>query len=361
LLKIFVAAQLDQWSAYSNFEEKLRAYPKLRKELGIESISGSQLSRRIIDLPNDLTQKLFIRLNEEIQKLTHEDKGISPKIGKLRIVDSTQIKLPTNLCDWANISKGFNIVKMHTRLVVVSKGTAYPDKILPSTGNVSDFESADYLIEASDATYVMDRGYPSRKNLMDWLEKNISFVVRITKSLRVFVEEEYKPTHPSVLKDSKVTFGSSQKPVRYIEFIDEHKRVYKIMTTRWDLSDQEIMEIYKHRWLIELFFKWVKQHLKLTKIWSTEPKGIWNQMFLALIAYGLTLLLKLKTGSKKTHWGFFRLVTTYLYHPYKELITELNRTKSKTSKGRQKVPIPLEKEKPDYGTVAMFKEKKVKK
>ena len=108
-------------------------------------------------------------------------KGLPDGIGRLNIVDSTEIRLPEQFCDWAFISKGHNAVKMHTRLVVVSPDIAFPDKIVPSTGTVSDFESSDALIEEADATYVMDRGYPSRKNLMDWQEKEISFVVRITK------------------------------------------------------------------------------------------------------------------------------------------------------------------------------------
>ncbi|MEH7085411.1 hypothetical protein V7139_22095 [Neobacillus drentensis] len=64
LLKIFVAAQLDQWSSYSHIEEKLRAYPKLQKELDIESISGSQLCRRINDFPTELVQKMFLKNSE---------------------------------------------------------------------------------------------------------------------------------------------------------------------------------------------------------------------------------------------------------------------------------------------------------
>lgn len=357
LLKIFVAAQLDQWSSYSQFEKKLEAYPKLREELGITEISGAQLSRRINDLPTEWVQKLFVRVIKKIQMLTNGCKGISKKIGILNIVDSTQIKLPENLCDWASISKGRNAVKMHTRLAVVAPGVAYPDKIVPSTGNVSDFESSDSLIEALNATYVMDRGYPSRKNLMDWLDRKILFVVRITKSLRLYSLEEFKPTHPSVLRDAKVNFGISKEPVRYIEFLDEQQRTYRILTTRWDLTDQEIMEIYKHRWIIELFFKWIKQHLKLTKIWSTKPQGIWNQMFLALIAYGLALILKLQTKSTKTQWDFFQLLQIYLYKSVSSFLKALNRKKSKTSKGRQKIPIPKAKEIPVFGTVAMVKKK----
>lgn len=356
LLKIFVAAQLDQWSSYTHMEEKLEAYPKLRQELEITEISGSQLSRRINELPTESVQKLFTKVVKKIHQLTHSSKGLPGGIGRLNIVDSTEIRLPENLCDWAFISKGHNAVKMHTRIIVVSPDVAFPDKIVPSTGTVSDFESSDALIEEANATYVMDRGYPSRKNLMDWQEKQISFVVRISKSLRLYTKEEYEPTHPSVIKDAKVLYGISDIPVRYIEFVDEKERSYRILTTRFDLTDQQVMDIYRNRWVIELFFKWIKQHLKLTKIWSTKPQGIWNQMYLALIAYGLSLIVKLETKSDKTPWEFFRVLQIYLYQSVSSFKKALRPKKKKKSKGRQKVPIPIEKKKPSFGNVAMVKE-----
>jgi hypothetical protein len=361
LLKIFVSAQLDQWSSYSHMEEKLRAYPKLRKELEITDISGSQLSRRINDLPTEWVQKLFIKVIQKIKQLTQSSKGLPDGIGRLNIVDSTEIRLPEKLCDWAFISKGHNAVKMHTRLVVVSADVAFPDKIVPSTGTVSDFESSDALIEEADSTYVMDRGYPSRKNLMDWQKRDISFVVRITKNLRLYTVEEYEPTHPSVIHDAKVLYGISKIPVRYIEFLDEKGQTYRILTTRFDLTDQQIMDIYRHRWVIELFFKWIKQHLKLTKIWSTKPQGIWNQMFLALIAYGLSLIVKLQTKSEKTQWEFFRILQTYLYKSVSSFKKALQFKKKKKSRGRQKVPILIEKKTPLFGNVAMLKKEGKKK
>ena len=356
LLKTFVAAQLDQWSSYAHMEEKLEAYPKLRKELGIKEISGSQLSRRINDLPTETVQKLFVKVVQKIKQLTNSSNGLPDGIGRLNIVDSTEIRLPEQLCDWAFISKGHNAVKMHTRLMVVAPDVAFPDKIVPSTGTVSDFESSDALIEEADATYVMDRGYPSRKNLMDWQEKKISFVVRITKTLRLYTLEEHEPTHPSVIRDSKVLYGISKIPVRYIEFVDEKERTYRILTTRFDLTDQQVMDIYRNRWIIELFFKWIKQHLKLTKIWSTKPQGIWNQMFLALIAFGVSLIVKLQTFSKKTTWEFFRILQTYLYKSVSSFKKALRLKRKKKSKGRQKIPIPIEKRTPSFGNVALVKE-----
>lgn len=83
-------------------------------------------------------------------------------------------------------------------------------------------------------------------------------------------------------------------------------------------------------------------------------------MFLALIALGVSLIIKLQTKSEKTPWEFFRVLRTYLYLPGRRMLKELNR-KRKKSKGRQKVPIPLVKEKPLFGNVAVVKKARKKK
>lgn len=361
LLKLFVAAQLDQWESYAEMEEKLRAHPELRDAIGLKDISGSQVSRRINDLPTEWVQKLFVRVIATIKQLTQSSKGISQDIGRLNIVDATHLKLPEQLCDWAYVTKGWNVVKMHTRLVVTSPDTMYPDKIVPSNGIVSDHEGGDLLVASSDATYVMDRGYASWKRIDHWLEQGIAFVVRINKNARVFPMETYQSSDdPSVLRDVKVTFSSSKHSVRLIEFTDDHGRLYRLLTSRWDLTTEQIMEIYKNRWMIELFFKWIKQHLRLVNIWSTKPQGIWNQMFLALITYGLALIIKLVTRTTKTQWQLLRLIRTYLYKSFDDFQAELNRKKLKTSKGRQKVPISKKKGPVFVGNVALIKEKKKK-
>src|SRR5699024_11484929 len=120
---------------------------------------------------------------------------------------------------------GWNVVKMHTRLVVVSEDVAYPDKIVPSTGNVADVETSDRLIEEDDATYLMDRGYPSVPNLMTWQEQEISFVVRVTKSIKVVPIEIYESNHPAILRDAKVHYSYADKPIRLVEFEDEEHRL----------------------------------------------------------------------------------------------------------------------------------------
>ena len=355
LMKTFIAANLDNWQSYEHMELMLDANQGVKKSLDLEEISGSQISRRINDLPTEWTQDLFLRVVSILQNLTQHDQGITKEIGRLNIIDSTHLKLPSELCDWAYVTKGWNVVKMHTRLVVVSENTCFPDKILPSTGNVSDFESSDDLIEESSATYLMDRGYPSRKNLKKWLEKGIFFVARITKSLQVKSLEEYHVDHPDILRDSKVLFSTSDTPVRLVEFTDDEGRLYRLMTTRWDLTSKQIMELYRYRWMIETFFKWVKQHLSLVKVWSTKPQGMWNQMFLSLAAYCLALIVQLKTKTKKTLWEFLLLMRVYMYQKWDDFVEKLFRKKSKTSRGRQKIPIEKKKKTAFQGNVAMIK------
>ncbi|WP_033826646.1 IS4 family transposase [Bacillus andreraoultii] len=360
LLKIFVAAQIGKWESYADIEEKIRSDKKLREALNLPSISGSQLSRRINELPTEIAQSFFLKVVYILRDLTKNYKGIDSTIGKLSIVDSTHIKLPPQLCDWAYVTKGWNVVKMHTRLVVLSENVSFPDKILPSTGNVSDFESTDVLIEKSDTTYVMDRGYPSNKNLNDWLEQEIHFVVRLSKNFKFVARENYNITNSVVQKDCKILVYPSKRPARLVEFIDEDGKLYRLLTTRFDLTADEIMDIYRYRWMIETFFKWIKQHLRIIKIWSTKPQGMWNQMFIALAAYCLSLIVQIKSKTKKTLWGVLRALRTYMFKTWASFLKELHPKKMKTSKGRQKIPIVKEKQDIFVGTIARIKPQKRK-
>lgn len=363
LVKIFVAAQLGKWNSYSEFEVKMRAYKDLMEYIDLESISGSQLSRRINDLDTSILQDLFFKVVNELEYHTKCLAGLPKNIGRLRIVDATHIKLPSILSNWAHVTKGWTVVKMHTRLIVASPDIIYPDNIVPSIGKVQDHDGGDLLIEASDATYVMDRGYMDFLRMHEWIKDQIKFVIRLKeKKITVKVLEEYEVLEGStVLRDAKVILGETgtMKPVRLVEFLDEEGKVYRLATTRWDLEADEIAEIYKHRWIIELFFKWIKQSLRFVKIWSTKPQGIWNQMFIAMIAYILTLIVKLKTKSNKTMLTILTHIRTYFDRTWEDFLNALEYKPKKTSKGRQKIA-----EKPKieiiYGNVALTGETKKK-
>jgi hypothetical protein len=342
LLKVFIAAQLKDWRSYDQMEEGLLADEQFSEQLGISYISGSQLSRRITQVPTELIQGLFLHTVAKVQPLCKDLKGVTSRIGKLKIIDSSSFKLPSSTCDWAFVKSDWSGVKVHVKLAVDSSDVSYPEEIIPSLGFVDDRRGANQLVVDADATYVLDRGYIDYGQMDQWDERQIHFVLRLWKNSKANVIEEY-PVEPTsnIIKDAKVKLGSTframQREIRLVEFRDEQGRQYRVATNRWDLSAQEVAEIYKNRWLIELFFKWLKQHLPAAKIHCSSPQGIWNEIFLAMIAYLLSLYIRLTVETRKTQWQILNLIRTYADKAWGMFQKALKRTPSRTSRGRQKV------------------------
>lgn len=341
VLKIFIAAQMLKWPSLDFIEKQIRSDVHLQAEFGISSISKSQISRRINGLPDEIPQALFHAVVHQIRE--HPDMSIAGVAQPLALVDSTNIRLPFQLADWAYATKHRSGVKVHTRLMVIDKGKAYPDKIVSSTGNVSDYEGSDPLVVDRDVLYVMDRGYVCYKRMERWVTDHIDFVMRVNGHhyAEILKEHDTPPTDSFIRRDASVLMGNNpstnmKSELRMIEFVDDKGRSYRLVTTRWDLPAKEITEIYRQRWLIELFFKWMKQHLRFAQLYSYQPNAVWNHIYLALVTYGLSYLIKLKTQSKKSCWDVLVLIRIYAQKLWSQLEEELYRIPSKTSKGRQK-------------------------
>ncbi|MNI26367.1 Transposase DDE domain protein [compost metagenome] len=121
-----------------------------------------------------------------------------------------------------------------------------------------------------------------------------------------------------------------------MEFSDDKDNFYRVLTNVDELSAEQISEIYRHRWMIELFFKWIKQHLKLVKLYSLDPEAIWTQMYLALTAYALVLIVKLETGTTRTPWKVLQLLRIHIHNSWETFLEALFRQPTRTSKGRRK-------------------------
>ena len=339
---LFTIALLEKSSSYQVIVTKLRANERLQEALELPDISGSQLSRKLNDIPTEFLQELFLQLVAEMSRHTVGDSGISKAIGKLGIVDSTSLHVPYSIGDWARLSSRDSSVKMHLRLIVASPETVYPDHMIPTTRNYDDREVAVHMVTEEDVTYVMDRGYVKYNTMDTWVENDTRFVMRINNN-HVFnvVEERAIPEGTHISRDAIVHLGKSQcmkQSIRLIEFVDEKGRCYRVVTTRYDLTAEEIAEIYRHRWLIELYFKWMKQHLRLVKLFSYKPQAVWNQMFMALIGYLLMLKVKRTTNILKSPWDILVIVSAQLAKSWKSFMAEVERKPTRKSKGRQRKP-----------------------
>lgn len=342
LVKLLMEAQLRQHSSYSVIAEHLRSSESFQEYLGLESISASQISRKLRALPSSYCQTLFLNTTAKLQQLTQESKGLSG-LGRLRIVDSSELTLPAVAGRWAYCSRTKNAVKMHIRLVVAADNTVFPDRLIASTADVADSEVVMDLVVTDDAIYIMDRGYIVYKQYKAWVDQNIRFVARIQKRNKTTViRERPVPENSNVCRDADVSVTFTEKgeavtvELRLVEFIDDSGHLYRVLTNEKELSAEQISEIYRQRWKIELFFKWIKQHVKLVKLYSTEPEAVWTQMYLALTAYALVLLIRLETGTKHTMWKVLQMLRLYVNHKWETFLQVLFRPPTRISTGRKK-------------------------
>lgn len=281
LVKFFVAANLSKWESYREMADGLAANPELQSIVGLDSFSPAQLSRRLRDLNTFHIADLFHRTAATYWALQKDRSGPLKRVGILSVIDGTHIKVPVQTMDWAAISKDSAGVKMHVKIAVANADSVYPERVMMSSGNISDIEMVNHLVTDDETLYVMDRGYGHKTKMGGWLERGIDFVVRVQYKFKFETLISYTPTHPKVLRNEKVSMKTHVKPLRYIEFVDENGSVYHLMTSRMDLTEQEILDVYKSRWQVELFFKWIKQHIKFDHILSLTPTGIWNQLYLS--------------------------------------------------------------------------------
>lgn len=337
---LFIVAQLKQWSSYGEMELGLRAEPILQELLQLPEISGAQLSRKLDLIPTELLEWIFLHL-------VKQRKG-NATLPPLHLLDSTTIALPLQRGAWARMSRTSSGVKMHLRLVVASPDEVYPNAMIPSSRKVDDREGALLLVVEADVIYVMDRGYDDYVRMDDWVNRGIRFVMRVRDRALATILEDYPVTENSkIIRDAKVAVGgafrSMKNPVRLVEYVDDQGRLYRVFTSVWDKSAAEIAEMYKQRWLIELYFKWLKQHLRLTHVHSYKPQALWNQLFLVLITALLVDQVASSSHTVHTHWDILKMLRTYLFKSWSALEKELHRVASRTSRGRQpghSPPIP---------------------
>ncbi len=170
-IELHVIAQLLQLQSYDVISEQLQAQPALRKAVGLDSISGAQLSRKTV---------------AQIHTRTKLGKGVSKSIGRLHLVDATDISMPHYLGRWARCGSRKTAVRLHVRLIVADPYTTFPDRIIGTTANVQESNLTLELTVDRKATYVMDRGYEKRTDFEQLVADEIRFVTRVRDCLQLF-------------------------------------------------------------------------------------------------------------------------------------------------------------------------------
>ena len=210
--------------------------------------------------------------------------------------DSTTIDLCLTLFDWAKFRKRKGGIKVHTLFDVV---TGTPTFVYITEAKVNDVNAMDEIPYQAGSFYIFDRGYNDFSRLFMIHQLEAMFIVRAKKNVKFKRVSWIRRLQDNVLSDSKIRFkGYYQEKdypedLRLVKYWDnEHKREFIFLTNNFELTALEIAELYRQRWQIELFFKWMKSHLKIKHFYGTSFNAVKIQIFVAIITFCLVSIIK---------------------------------------------------------------------
>jgi len=236
----------------------------------------------------------------------------------LYALDSTTIDLCLSLFPWAKFRKHKAAVKMHTLLDLHGN---IPTFIRITDGKVHDVNVLDEILPEAGAFYVMDRGYVDFERLNVFTLSAAFFVVR-TKS-NVLLQRRY--SHPvdkttGVRSDHTVilTAINSAKaypePLRRVSYLDvKTRKRFKFLTNNFTLPALTITQIYKCRWQAELFFKWIKQHLRIKAFYGTSENAVKTQIWIAVSVYVLVAIVRKRLGLEASLYQILQILSVTLF------------------------------------------------
>ena len=210
--------------------------------------------------------------------------------------DSTTIDLCLAVFDWAKFRSKKGGIKMHTLYDVEAQVPAF---IHITTASVHDSKAMPHIPLEEGAYYIFDRGYNDYTNLYRIHAIGACFVIRAKNNVKFHVVSWKRRMPKGILSDSVIEFtvykSSKVYPekLRRVVYKDEGNGVvYTYLTNDMDSSALVIANLYKNRWSVELFFKWVKQHLKIKKFWGTSENAVRIQIYCAIITYCLVAIMQ---------------------------------------------------------------------
>ena len=216
--------------------------------------------------------------------------------GKVYAFDSTTIPLCLSVFWWAKFRKKKGGVKAH---VLYDLEAQVPAFYHITTASVHDSKAMREIPYETDAYYIFDRGYNNFKELYHIQRMESFFVVRAKTNLQYRCVRWKRRLPKNILTDAEIeptvynTHRDYPEKLRLVRYYDEEQgRKFMFLTNAMDLTAQQIADLYKNRWQIELFFKWLKQHLKIKKFWGTTENAVRIQISAAITAYCLVAIVQ---------------------------------------------------------------------
>ncbi|MCK4824154.1 IS4 family transposase [bacterium] len=296
--RVMAFAQLTYRESLRDIEACLRAMRAKLYHMGIRStISRNTLAHanetRDWRIYADFAQILIAKA----QKLyVDEDIGIDLE-ATIYALDSTTIDLCLSLFPWARFRNTKGAIKLHT---LMNLRGSIPEFILISDGKLHDVNILDILLPCLGAYYIMDRAYLDFGRLYDLNQAKAFFVTKAKSNFRfkrryshVSDKSQGMMCDQTIMLITPHSAEAYPEPLRRIKYYDkENDKKLVFLTNDFNLSASMIAQLYKARWQIELFFKWIKQHLRIKSFYGTSQNAVKTQLWIAISTYLLVVILK---------------------------------------------------------------------
>ena len=238
--------------------------------------------------------------------------------GNVYAFDSTTIDLCLDVFWWATFRTTKGAIKIHTLYDVK---TSIPAFIDITEGSVHDVNALDVLIYEVGGFYIMDKAYIDYKRL-HFIHQSLAFFVTRAKDNFKFQRISSSKTEKSkgIICDQIVkltaykSFRSYPENLRRIKYFDsEEMNTFVFLTNNFTQNASDITLLYKYRWRVELFFKWIKQHLKINSFWGTSFNAVKTQVYIAIITYTLVAIIKSKLKTSRSTYEILQILSVSLF------------------------------------------------
>ena len=288
--------------------------------LGIGNpVSVSTISRANETRSYKIYETLAVQLIREAKDLYIDEKEKDVWLhGNVFAIDATTIDLSVTAFLWATFRTTKSGIKLHTQLDL---STAIPEFILVTPASVHDVNILDMIRFEANSFYIMDRGYIDYKRLFKIHESGAYFVTRAKDNMsyrRVYSHE--KESGSGVIYDQSVKlnnhYASQDYPlkIRRIKNKDaDSGKTLVFLTNNFQIKATDIAQLYRNRWKIELFFKWIKQHLRIKAFYGTSESAVKTQIWIAVSVYVLVAIVRKRLAIKSSLYSFLQILSLTLF------------------------------------------------
>ena len=307
--------QLSNRESLRDLIVSIEAHHRKWKHLGFGmNVTRSNLSKANTNRDYHIFEEYAYYLVSEARRKRATD--IFKLDGNVYAFDSTTISLCLDVFWWAKFRKHKGGIKIHT---LYDLETQIPAFFHITTASVNDSKAMKEIPIETGAYYIFDRGYNNFKELYRIHRMESFFVVRAKANLQYKCIRWKRRMPKGILTDAEVELivYKSQKDypeyLRLVRFFDEEQgREFMFLTNAMELTALQVADLYKNRWQIELFFKWLKQHLKIKKFWGTTENAVRIQISAAITAYCLVAIVQHDMQLKRSTYEVLQILSISL-------------------------------------------------